>query len=158
MMIGKITKRLATLADLPRVLMLVEDGKKQMEAKRVTQWNKDYPTSDIVKADIQQRTLWLYGQEVEACVTVILEGNTLNICRLVVDSLYKNQGWANFILQDILDYGAIIKQAKQVKIVTNHSNQSMLKLLSTKDFIAKRSFLVEGRESYGSFIEFSHAL
>jgi len=89
-MIGKMTKRLATIADLPRVLMLVEDGKKQMEAKRVTQWNKDYPTSDIVKADIQQRTLWLYGQEVEACVTVILEGNTLNICRLVVDSLYKN--------------------------------------------------------------------
>lgn len=154
----KLTKRLATAKDLPQVLSLIEDGKKQMKAKGVTQWDKSYPTSDIVKSDIRKKTLWLYGKGDEACVTVDVSGDTVSVHRLVVSSLYKEHGLAKLILQDILDYEITTKRAKQVKIVTNHSNQSMLKLLSAKKFTPIRSFKVKGRVNYGSFIEFSRKL
>lgn len=154
----KITKKLATTEDLPEVLNLIEDGKKQMKEKGVTQWNKDYPTSEVVKSDIQQKELWLYGKKDEACVTVSVKGKTVNIYRLVVNSLYKEQGLAKLILQDILDYTATNKQTKQVKIVTNHSNQSMLKLLTAKKFVPTRSFKIDKRENYGFFIEFTRKL
>ena len=149
---------MASIEDLPKVLNLIEDGKRQMKIKGVTQWNKDYPTSEIVKEDIRQKKLWLYGEKAKACVTVSVKGETVNIQRLVVHSLYKEHGLAKLILQDILDYTAMNNQTNQVKIVTNHSNQSMLKLLAVKKFVPVRSFRIDDRKNYGFFIEFNRKL
>ncbi|GMA09251.1 hypothetical protein GCM10025886_24030 [Tetragenococcus halophilus subsp. flandriensis] len=155
---AKIIKRLATIEDLSQVLNLIEDGKNQMKTNGVTQWNRDYPASEIVESDIRQKKLWLYGKKAEACVTVSVKGETVNIHRLVVSSLYKEQGLAKLILQDILDCTAINKQTEQEKVVTNHSNQSMIRLLTSKKFIPTSSFKADGREDYGSFIEFKRKL
>lgn len=154
----KITKKLASIEDFFEILNLIEDGKEQMKAKGVMQWDENYPNSSVIKKDIQQRTLWLYGEKKQACVTVKMKGNTVDIHRLVVNSLYKEQGLAKLILQDILDWASINKHIKQVKITTNHTNQSMLKLLLAKEFVPIRSFKIEGRTNYGSFIELSREL
>ncbi|WP_103103284.1 GNAT family N-acetyltransferase [Tetragenococcus halophilus] len=129
-----------------------------MKTKGVTQWDENYPNSSVIKKDIQQKILWLYGEKEQACVTVEVKENTVDIHRLVVNSLYKEQGLAKLILQDILDWASINKQIEQVKITTNHTNQGMLKLLLAKEFVPIRSFKIKGRANYGSFIELSRKL
>lgn len=142
------------MLDLPLVLSLIEDGKRQMTAAGITQWTQDYPNRDVIQADIQQKELWLFGEHASACAAVHLERGSIYLQRFVVSSRYQGQGLGSLMLDEVITEESALQRGNQLAVVTNHSNHKMQRLLQFKDFQVKRKFKMKDREQYGDFIEF----
>lgn len=96
------SKRIADFSDYSRVVSLINDGKRQMQITGITQWDENYPNKQLILQDIEQKKLWLYGEQYEACVTLAEKESIALIQRLVVHSQHQRSGIAHFILTDIL--------------------------------------------------------
>lgn len=151
-------KRTAELIDYPRISGLINDGKEQMNAVGIMQWDESYPNKEIILEDIEKKRLWIYGNNYEACVTVSKHGPTGFIQRLVVSSLNQRNGIARFILTDIIRQEVSKKELDQLKISTNHSNTPIQNLLISLNFIPCRKYIMPDREQFGNFIEFIYPI
>ena len=136
------SKRIADFSDYSRVVSLINDGKRQMQITGITQWDENYPNKQLILQDIEQKKLWLYGEQYEACV----------------HSQHQRSGIAHFILTDILQKEKNKKEIMEVRLSTNHSNLPMQKLLTSLKFVPSRKYLIPGREKFGNFIEFIYPM
>ncbi|MDT2735860.1 GNAT family N-acetyltransferase [Enterococcus pseudoavium] len=151
-------RRTAKLSDYPHIMALIADGKKQMDKAGITQWDTSYPNKKIIRQDIQQKHLLIYGMHYEASVAFSKNKKTGFIQRLVVSSQHQRSGIARFILSDIIHEEKQKSELLQLKISTNHSNLPMQHLLSSLNFISYRTYTMPGREHFGSFIEFIYPI
>ncbi|MFR4753168.1 MAG: GNAT family N-acetyltransferase [Enterococcus raffinosus] len=154
----RYSKRIADFSDYSRVVSLINDGKRQMQITGITQWDENYPNKQLILQDIEQKKLWLYGEQYEACVTLAEKESIALIQRLVVHSQHQRSGIAHFILTDILQKEKNKKEIMEVRLSTNHSNLPMQKLLTSLKFVPSRKYLIPGREKFGNFIEFIYPM
>lgn len=152
------TKRIAASNETATILALINDGKQQMNAQGISQWDDSYPNKNVILQDIEKKQLWVYGSHCEACVTVQKTDHTSFIQRLVVNSHYQRSGIARFILTDIIQQAESEKQVDQLKISTNNSNSPMQHLLTSLNFIPSRKYRMPGREQFGNFLEFTYPI
>ena len=86
------SKRIAQFSDYQNILALINDGKRQMTAAGITQWDDSYPNRNVILQDIEHQKLWIYGEHFDACVTISRVAGTTFIQRLVVSSI-KEMDW-----------------------------------------------------------------
>ena len=69
---GPVTYRAATEDDLPAILAIVSDARASLKRHRVDQWQGDYPTAGIFRADIARGECFvvLHGDEIAAFFTL----------------------------------------------------------------------------------------
>ncbi|WP_227655682.1 GNAT family N-acetyltransferase [Enterococcus avium] len=152
------SKRIAQFSDYQNILALINDGKRQMTAAGITQWDDSYPNRNVILQDIEHQQLWIYGEHFDACVTISRVADTTFIQRLVVSSSHQRNGLARFILKDILQKEENESEITQIKISTNTSNIPIKNLVTSLNFIPCRKYEMAGREQFGTFIEYVHPI
>lgn len=151
-------KRIAQFSDYQKILTLINDGKRQMAAAGITQWDDSYPNKEVILQDIEHQQLWIYGEHFDACVTISRVSNTSFIQRLVVSSSHQRNGIARFILNDIIQVEETRSEITQIKISTNTSNIPIKNLVTSLNFIPCKKYEMAGREQFGTFIEYVHPI
>nr|WP_283817069.1 GNAT family N-acetyltransferase [Lentilactobacillus dabitei] len=124
-----------------------------MARNGVQQWNDAYPNEAVVLADICHQSLWLYGSANNACVTIVRHGNQCFIKRLMVDSEQTGCGIASRMIDDVVSRG-ISSNTKEIRVLTNHTNQPMINLVRKKQFSQIGQLIMPDRPQFGNFIEF----
>jgi len=151
-------KRIAQFNDCQNILALINDGKRQMAAAGITQWDDSYPNKEVILKDIEHQKLWIYGEAFDACVTISRVTDTTFIQRLVVSSSHQRNGIARFILNDIIKNEELKSEITKIKISTNTSNIPIKNLVTSLNFIPCRKYEIAGRERFGTFIEYIHPI
>lgn len=152
------SKRIAQPSDFSNILSLIDDGKKQMYETGITQWNDHYPNKKIIEEDIKNKRLYIYGTNYEAIVTIEKKEKVGFIQRLVVNSEYKGQGIARFVLSDLIYQEERRNEITQLRLCTNYSNIPIRKLLMELNFSPCDIYKKSNREQFGFFIEYSYLL
>ncbi|MDU0369814.1 GNAT family N-acetyltransferase [Hymenobacter endophyticus] len=67
--------RLATLADIPAILHLIEQVVPLMQASGNFQWTADYPNAEVFQRDIEQGHLWVAEHEGQVAALAALTHN-----------------------------------------------------------------------------------
>ncbi|MBE0649730.1 MAG: GNAT family N-acetyltransferase [Bacteroidales bacterium] len=102
------TIKLVTVKRLAEVMEIYRDATRKMDEMNIFQWDKDYPTWEIIEEDIRAKTMYGYFEEDEICAVGVLnekqseeykeiqwnfpDDKPLVLHRLVVSPKHQNKG------------------------------------------------------------------
>jgi ribosomal protein S18 acetylase RimI-like enzyme len=134
--------RLATLNDIPQIMVLIAEVVPLMNASGNFQWDNTYPNAEVFEKDIALNQLWLAeidetvagisaittDQEPEyASVGWDINETAIVTHRLAVSAKYRGKGVAAALLLQA-EKVAIDKAIKVLRVDTNTQNQATQKL------------------------------
>lgn len=152
-----VSRRQAKLADLPALVTLLTDAKEQMHRAGVQQWTPAYPNPALLAKDIDQGHLWLFGDGVNATVTVTKTADEWTMHRLMVRSTHSHQGLARQMTTAVVAE-ASKAGARRVITMTHHDNVAVQRLLTGQGFIETGRQLMPGRVAFGEFVTYAISL
>ncbi|MBD1394584.1 GNAT family N-acetyltransferase [Mucilaginibacter glaciei] len=137
-----MTIRLATLADIPYIMLLIKDVVPLMRATGNLQWSDDYPNPEVFERDISLNQLWVADID-DAIAGVIaithdqseeytqagwdITEQAIVTHRLAVSPHYRGRGIAEQLLNKA-EEEAIRQNIPLLRIDTNTNNQATQKL------------------------------
>lgn len=154
---AQINRRLAQERDLPELVALLADAKRQMQAEGFQQWTEDYPNQSHLLEDIRHGELWLYGEDVKIAVTIERQGPLWSLHRMMVHSSIQNLGWASRLLTDMINRAAD-EGASALHVTTHSQNKPMRVVLQKFGFEVSRSFLMPDRRTLGLFLAYQRPI
>jgi GNAT superfamily N-acetyltransferase len=134
--------RLATLNDIPQIMLLIAEVVPAMRAQGNFQWDSTYPNAQVFENDIALGQLWVAdaGDDIAGITAITTDqypeyasvGMDLNETaivthRLAVSSNYRGQGIAAKLLQQA-EQVAIDRGIKTLRIDTNSNNKATRQL------------------------------
>lgn len=143
--------RRAKLADLPQVMAVLADGREFLKSQGLNQWQKGYPSEDIIIGDMEKGFCWVFEEdgviagtlaivtEADPCYADIdgqwkIDGdNYIASHRVAVGAEYRSSGLARQMLELAADLAVGWGRAS-VRIDTHESNIPMQKLLGKCGF------------------------
>lgn len=143
--------RPANLADVPDIILLIEQGKEYFRKLKIEQWQFQYPNSESIEKDIFDKTGYLLEEtKIIAYVSASflpeehyhairgkwLSGEHDNFCtlhRLAIDNNKKGSGVAATLLSQI-EHICNEKDVKNIRVDTHNDNNSMRRFLEKNGF------------------------
>jgi len=134
--------RLATLNDIPQIMLLIAEVVPAMNALGNFQWDSTYPNAKVFENDIALNQLWVADADGDiAGVSAIttdqepeyaevgwdINETAIVTHRLAVSTRYRGQGIAALLLQQA-EQEAITRGIKTLRIDTNTNNKATTKL------------------------------
>lgn len=151
----RISRKLATVKDLPHLERMLDHAKQQICSEGITQWTETYPNHEDIYRDILKRQLWLFGDDVKAMAVIEENLNFWNIKRLVVDSAFSGKGIASLVIDEIKQL-MVVHHVAEARLCTNHTNHRMIRLANHQGFLLHHYYHAQDRENFGAFIEFRY--
>ena len=162
----------ATKADFSTILKLIEEAKYNMKQMGVTQWTKDYPNEEVIRADIERQEMLKGVNSLGEIVCVgtlsklpfnqkenlIFRHDDYFIKRLV--SIPGSKGYAQrWVTQCLVNHPAgALQDSGKLYTMTNHSNLRMQALLEKIGFYKVAQQIVEDREDFGPFYIYTQSI
>lgn len=163
--------RLATIADLPDVLTIVEDAKRRLARHQSGQWQDGNPSQETLVADIRHHQLYVAidGQVIIGMLAVLddepayktLEsgawhrhGSYLVIHRFATSEVYLNKGVGTFMISQV-EKLAKNRLIPLIRIDTHDKNLEMKALILKCGFYECGTTLIDGtklRTVYEKFL------
>ena len=134
--------RLATLNDIPQIMLLIAEIVPAMRAQGNFQWDSTYPNAEVFENDIALGQLWVADVDGDiagisaittdqypeyASVGLDLSETAIVTHRLAVSNNYRGQGIAAKLLQQA-EQVAIDRGIKTLRIDTNSNNKATRQL------------------------------
>lgn len=143
--------RLATEADLPQVMTIVEEARQFLHERGIPQWQNGYPDQTVFRSDIAHQALYvgILNQKVVVMMTLLagpdpnyqkiagawqqLDDNYLVMHRIAVARQAAGQGIAEAAFEFAINQAQQAKKAS-FRIDTHEKNQGMRHLAAKFDF------------------------
>lgn len=144
-----IAIRLATLADIPQIMLLIAEVVPAMNALGNFQWDSTYPNAKVFENDIALNQLWVADADGDiAGVSAIttdqepeyaevgwnINETAIVTHRLAVSTRYRGQGIAALLLQQA-EQEAITRGIKTLRIDTNTNNAATNRLFPKLGYV-----------------------
>lgn len=146
----KYSFRLATSSDIPRIMEIIQQAKKQMYREGKQQWNETYPTQEHIACDIKDENGYVMcmSEHIIAYGAVVfngeptyssIQGSWLSdqqyvvLHRLAVADEMKKQGIATMFIKEV-EKMSFQKGIYSFKVDTNYDNIYMQRTLSKLGF------------------------
>jgi len=144
--------RKTILADIPQILMILDEAKQALKIAGIDQWQNGYPNKESIQQDIEQGISYVYldvdnnivgtlalSFAGEPTYQTIYQGNWLSaqpygvIHRIATKQTKKNQGIASAMLTACQNL-ARQKAIYSLRIDTHEDNKAMQRLLEKNSF------------------------
>jgi ribosomal protein S18 acetylase RimI-like enzyme len=141
--------RLATLTDIPAIMLLIKDVVPLMQAAGNFQWSDDYPNPEVFERDISLGQLWVADIEDKVAGIIAITGEqseeytqvgwditepSVVTHRLAVSPHYRGRGIAGALLVKA-EQVAIEKGINILRIDTNTHNKATQKLFPKLGYV-----------------------
>ncbi len=141
--------RKSTIADLAKIVSMVEQAKRYLREQGSSQWQDGYPNEETLRGDIDEGESYVVEDELgEVCATFVLsfrgeptysvieEGEWLTtedtrygvVHRLAIDDRVRGVGVGELILREVEPI-ALENKAKSIRVDTHRLNKPMLRIL-----------------------------
>lgn len=169
----QVVLRQTITKDIDTLLVLYTDAQKRFAAQQIDQWQNNYPNSETLKHDIDNKESYVIVCEDEIVATVMfsasseptyqkIEGKWLTpdeipymvIHRMTVKSTFLHQGIARYILDKAMQLCQNL-HLYSIRVDTHKDNEFMSSLLKKKGFAyCGKIHLHDGneRDAYEYFI------
>lgn len=144
--------RYSKYEDIEQIMDIINQAKQYFIEEKIFQWNKEYPSHQDIKADIDKNVSFvvvdnekivgtfslILGED--SCYKIIYEGKWLTnnieygtIHRIAIDNSYKRKGIANEILKYSEQY-CLKNDVTSLRIDTHKLNKPMTNLIKNNNF------------------------
>ena len=140
--------RLSTFADVPEIMIIIEDAKTYLASQNIDQWQKGYPNTDQVKSDIKNGESYVVVSDDRVIMATsmftinkeptykVIAGNWLVdendiygvVHRMAIKKEFRTFGLATFMFH-AFHIQLLEKKIKSLKIDTHEENFGMQSLI-----------------------------
>ncbi|RXI79908.1 GNAT family N-acetyltransferase [Levilactobacillus suantsaii] len=144
--------RQATMADLSAIKAIIQDGRDQLAAQNIDQWQGTYPETTVLADDIRQGwTVVLEENDEILGTTAIIPGidpsyqtisgqwlthgaNYLAIHRVAVSAHHRGHGLAGKLFQQLFELVDQVSEIESIRVDTHPQNQAMQHIIQKNGF------------------------
>lgn len=139
--------RVANNKDIKAIMNIIYEAKRRMKEQGLTQWQNDYPNDEIIKKDIESKSLFVYEENHELLATMSvfmfdpvydsIEGQWLNdnpyavIHRIAIGNKAQKRKLTNSLYDFVFTYFNV----HDIRIDTHKNNEAMIRSLKRNGFI-----------------------
>lgn len=140
----------ATISDLPQILLLTRECAKKLIVEGIFQWNKYYPSKEVLHKDIESQQIWKMVLNHEIVGIIVLseikdveyngvqwlteDSNNIYIHRLAVHPHFQGRGYARKLM-DFAEAYAKENNFDSVRLDTFSQNKRNQRFYESRDYV-----------------------
>lgn len=153
----------AALKDLDNLFSITQNCGKHMIENGIFQWDKNYPTKEVLKKDIELQQIWKLGTKNNITGIIVLteiedseyklinwsttSNNNLYIHRLAIDPIYQGKGHAQKLMDFAEDY-AVKNKYTSIRLDTFSQNKRNQRFYEKRNYVKLDSIYLPNQSEH----------